>query len=390
MNDKSLTTTHALLLAVIVIAGCKEQTKTETAALSPNVKGDQISFPSGSKQEESLKVETVTPRTLNLTRLTGRLAWDDDVTVRIFSPVAGRVTSILVKEGQKVNKDDVLARVASPDFWQAQTEAKRATSDLALSEKVLTRTRDLFKHGAAAQKDLDAAETDFIQKTSERQRALSLLELYGGKIEAPEEMHLFPLRALLDGTLVERNLTQGQEVRPDTQLGNAPNIFAPYFVGSDPTRLWLWVDVNELGINELKQGQKLRLYSPAYTNQVFEGEIDWVGNSLNPDTRTVKVRARVGNPDKLLKAEMYVTVDIDEQQPPGFDISGKAVFLDLRDNQHYLFVEQSPGEYVRRQVKVGMERNGRISILDGVTEGQRVVTEGALLLKTILEGGAQS
>jgi cobalt-zinc-cadmium efflux system membrane fusion protein len=378
-----------ILLAALVFAtgGCKPSAKPEAAATGPKVEGGKISFPPGSKQEESLKVEAVGARESGLTRLTGRLAWDDDVTVRIFSPVSGRVISVEGQVGKAVKREDVLARVASPEFWQAQTDARRAASDLALSEKTVTRTRELFAHGAAAQKDLESAETDYLQKSSEKERALALLGLYGGVAGETNQMNLYPIKALLDGTLVERNLTPGQQVRPDTQLGNVASVFSPYFVVSDPTRLWVWVDVNETGLGALKAGQKMRVYTPAYTNRVFEAQVELVGDSLDPLTRTVKVRGWVANPDRLLKAEMYVTADIDERQEAGFEMPGKTVFLDLKDNQHYLYVEEGPGVYARRRVRVGGEQNGRILVMEGLEAGRRVVVEGALLLKSMEEGG---
>ncbi len=107
--------------------------------------------------------------------------------------------------------------------------------------------------------------------------------------------------------------------------------------------------------------------------------------TLDPATRTVKVRGAVANPDKLLKAEMYVTVDVaqatDKLADAGVEIPAASVFM--VDNQYYLFVETAAGHFKRQQVKVGTEADGKIPVFDGVTAGQKVVSEGALLLQSI-------
>jgi cobalt-zinc-cadmium efflux system membrane fusion protein len=365
--------------AVFLATGCHQEKRTAEAPTA-KVDGQTIVFPADSKQQAALAVEPAAARKTCVSQMNGRLVWDEDVTVRVFSPVGGRVSSILALEGQKVEKDAVLARVASPEFWQAQADAARATSDLALAEKTLKRLRDLQEHGAAALKDVEAAEADFTQKTSEKERAMSLLALHGGQAGSTAD-RLYSLRSPLPGVVVERNITPGQEIRPDTMLANAPQLFTPLYVMSDPTRLW---------ISKLKAGQKLRVYSQAYKDKAFDGEVELVGASLDPATRTVRARGRVNNPLGLLKAEMYVTVDIDEGSGGGVDISSKAVLTNLKDNERYVFVEESPGQYVRRAIKVGSEQNGRVSVQGGLAPGQKVVTDGCLLLQSMLEGGSNS
>ena len=114
--------------------------------------------------------------------------------------------------------------------------------------------------------------------------------------------------------------------------------------------------------------------------------MDKIGDTMDPATRTVKVRGLVANPDKLLKAEMYVAVDVvqaaDKLAAAGVEIPASAVFM--MDNQYYLFMETASDHFRRQLVKVGTEQDGKVPVFEGITAGQKVVTEGALLLQSIV------
>jgi cobalt-zinc-cadmium efflux system membrane fusion protein len=170
-------------------------------------------------------------------------------------------------------------------------------------------------------------------------------------------------------------------------LANATNLFAPLFVVSDPARLWLQVDAAETDLANLQAGEPVRVTSNAFPGTVFNGSITNIAPELDPVTRTVRVRGVVENPGGLLKAEMYVSVDVlrDESKVAraGVEVASKAIFT--IDQKSYLFVELSPGRFERRQVEIGTEKDGRVPVLSGVSAGQRVVAEGGLLLQAVLE-----
>jgi cobalt-zinc-cadmium efflux system membrane fusion protein len=377
------------LLAAIGLSGCRREVQAPEPP-APRVEGDKVDFPSDSPQLASLTIETAQPRKLAITNVTGRLCWDDDLTVRVFTPVAGRVTSIPGELGKPVSVGAPLAEIDSPDFGQAQADARTADGNLRLADKAEARAKELFDHGAAAQKDVESAEAADIAAAAERDRARAKLALYGGG--APGDREVYVLRSPVAGVVVEKNINPGQEVRSDQMLANAPNLFAPLFVVSDPTRLWLQLDVAESDLQALQPGQQLRVHSQAFPGRVFSGEVEVIGDSLDPATRTVQVRGYVGNPEKLLKAEMYVradvVVDTAESARVAVEIPARSVFM--RDNKYYVFVEESPGQYVRQPVTVGAEQDGKVPIFDGISAGQRVVTYGCLLLESLVEFGERS
>jgi cobalt-zinc-cadmium efflux system membrane fusion protein len=373
------------LLTAFTLAGCAQKEASSAAEPStPKVAGEEVIFTAGSPQLDSLVVETAQPRTMATRHLTGRLYWNDDVTVRIFTPVAGRVESVLADIGQPVTAGMPLAEIDSPDFGQALANARAAVGNLAAAEKAFTRAKELFAHGATAQQDVESAEAAYTAALAERDRAEATLANYGGSDHGTNEVYI--LRSPLAGVLVEKNINPGQEVRADQMLANAPNLFAPLFVVSDPEKLWLQLDVSESDLPSIQVGQQLRIFSQAFPEKIFDGTVDNIGAELDPATRTVKVRGVLANPDKLLKAEMYVAVDLmqaaDKLAAAGVEIPASAVFM--MDNQYYLFVETASDHFRRQTVKVGAEQDGKVPVFEGVTAGQKVVTGGTLLLQSIV------
>lgn len=373
-----------LLPLWLALAGCAKQAPATPGLPEPKVNGDQVQFAPSSPQLESIHTEEARPRTVAVHHLTGRLYLDDDVTVHVFSPVAGRVTRVLADLGQAVTNGSALVEVDSPDFGQALSAARTAVANLAAADKSNVRTKELLAHGAAAQKDVEASEAAYLAALAERDRAEAVLANFGGSDKSTNELYV--LRAPLAGVIVDKSLNPGQELRADMMLGNVPQTFNSLFTISDPTKLWLQLDVPEKELSVLATGEKLIVHSEAFPVKAFEGTVDKIGDSMDPATRTVKVRGRVANPQGLLKAEMYVTVDVvepaDHLAQAGVEIASSSIFM--VDDQDYLFIETTPGEFERRQVTVGAEADGKIPVFTGLSSGQKVVTEGALLLQSIL------
>ncbi|HUD84400.1 MAG TPA: efflux RND transporter periplasmic adaptor subunit [Candidatus Saccharimonadales bacterium] len=374
------------LLGVVCLLGCNKEKPAAVADLpSPKVDGEKVIFLTNAPQLASISVQAAEVRTLAVTHVTGRLYWNEDTTVGVFTPVAGRVTDVRVDLGQAISIGTPLAEIDSPDFAQALANARTSVGNLAAADKAFSRSKELLAHGAAAAKDVEAAEAAYVAALAERDRAEAVLANYGGSDKSTNSVYI--LRSPIAGVLVDKNINPGQELRADLMLANAPNLFAPSFIVSDPTKLWLQLDVTESDLSALHTGQRLQVSSRAFPGKVFEGVVDRIGDTMDPSTRTVKVRGIVNNPDTLLKAEMYVLADVVENAaqagPLGVEISAKALFM--KGDDSFVFLEESPGTFERKQVKVGVEQDNKVPIYEGISPGQKVVTEGALLLQALVE-----
>jgi len=355
--------------------------KTEAGATPPKVSGATIAFPESSAQLEAIVSEPVrAAESINHT-LNGRLVWDEDRTVRVFTPLAGRVELVRVTPGDRVAAGQVLATIASPDYGQTQAEASRAAADFVVASKNLERTRDLAANGVVAEKDLHSAEADFERAKGELARVTARNKLYGGSSAVDQR---FELKTPVAGAVVEKNINPGQEVRPDQLTSNA----APLFVITDPKRLWVQLDANERDLTFLRVGMPVVLRTPAYPEHTFPGRVEAISDSIDPSTRMIKVRASVANPERALKAEMFVTGEFDVARAEGVLVPAPAVFL--VGDRHYVFVEEAKGRFTRTEVGRDGEVGGNVSVISGLRPGQRVVTVGPLLLQQVLQTQAGS
>jgi cobalt-zinc-cadmium efflux system membrane fusion protein len=363
-----------ILLLTASVTGCNNVTKVDTTP-QPKVSGETVIFPAGSPQLASLVLEPVIERQALPSNLNGKLTWNEDKTVRIYTPFAGRVARILVQPGDRVKQGQTLAIIASPDFGQAQSEARRARSDYSLAQQNLTRIKDLNEHGVVAGKDLYAAEADYARAQAEMQRTQLRLQSYGGGSEIDQT---YALRSPIPGVVVEKSINPGQELRPD-QAGNAPALF----VITDPSSLWAVLDASEKDLAQLTLGKRIAIRTPSYRGEDFIARIASISDFLDPATRTLKVRATLDNSHRKFKGEMFVTAEIPQDGPAQLQIPAKAMFF--QGGKNFVFVEQEAGSFTRQQVSPGDASDGNIAILAGLQPGQKVVADGALLLQLMLQ-----
>jgi cobalt-zinc-cadmium efflux system membrane fusion protein len=371
------------LLAASLLTACAKSAPDSKGLPPPTREGDTLTFEAGSPQLAAFKVEPAAEQRPAPLAVTGRLAWNEDATVRIFSPLAGRLVALKAPVGVRLAAGDLLAEISSPDFGQAQADAARAATDLAAAERTKERVARLVERGAAPRKDLDAADADLSRARSEARRTSARLARWGGDAardaaRGPDQ--LFRLTSPIAGVVVERNANPGQEARPDAPV--------PLFVVSEPRALWVLLDVTERDIASVKTGDHLALRTDAYPGRTFPGRLDLVGDALDPASRTVKARGSVDNAGSLLKAEMYVTVEVESRAAKAAVVPARAVLT--VDGKRFCFVADGPARFRRVAVEVGVERDGKVPVVSGLPEGAGVVTDGSLLLASLFASGKSS
>jgi cobalt-zinc-cadmium efflux system membrane fusion protein len=367
MSLKKIPTLIAIM-SLAALAACQDKAEPVAAAQMPIIQNNQLRYPAGHPQLPLL-VSTPAVEAKALTvELPARLVWNEEKTQRIYPAFAGRVTHITADVGQAVGAGQVLAQLASPEFGSAQADTSRAQADATLARQALQRQRELFDAGVVARKDLEQAEADATRAQAEVARAQARTSLYGSASGVNQQLGL---RSDMRGVVVERNLNPGQEVRPD-------GAGQPIFVVSDPSSLWVQIDAQEADLKDLRLGAKVNLLLAHLPDQKFEAVVQAVTDQIDPTTRTIKIRALVNNPQRLLKNEMLAKVRYDRKVGESLEVPATAVFL--RGDKHYVFVQSQPGVFESRDVTVFHGGAKQVLLSEGLKPGELVVSQNGLLL----------
>lgn len=366
----------AACAAFVLLQACSKP-ETPPPAPMPSVHGAEVRFPQ-QQDPADIRLADVMPASERPLVLPGRLVWDEDRTARIYAPFSGRLERIGVQLGQTVAAGSALAQLSAADMGQAQADVWKAQADERLARQQLERAQSLLEVGAVARKDLEAAQAEAQRSQAELQRARARLQPYGVRWEAggtqPLQQNL-PLTTPVGGVLVERNASPGLEVRPDTAT-------APLFVVSDPTRLWALLDLDEMHLSRVQVGARMVLSTAAWPDERYEATVQHVASVVDPQSRTVKVRAQVANPKLQLRAEMFVQAQVDAHDGLPL-VPADAVFV--RGQQLGVFVSLGQGRFERRWVQLRTAGPQWWHVVQGLKAGEKVVVGGALFLNQMLD-----
>ena len=282
--------------------------------------------------------------------------------------------------GTQVKTDQPLLYVASPDITGAFSTYRKAVNHLALEKQNLDRSKDLLDHKAIAQRDFEQAQADYNDAQTDVQTALQALKILGvpekevtdaaqqGTTVRPE----LPMRAPLPGTIVQKLVNPGQVIQAGTTIA---------FVISDVSTVWVQAHVYEKDLREVRMEDTAEVRSASFPDDVFRGRVTYIGNALDPATRTTPVRIVTANPHGFLKKDQFVDVVIrDRATRDVLAVPTSAVLYDT-ENLPFVYVQAEPGKFGQRQVTIGTQQNGMTEITQGLTEADHIVARGSLFLQ---------
>lgn len=351
-------------------------------------------------QWTNLGVEQVLTESFRSEHITeGKISIDEDQSTLIFSPYSGRVLRLFVRTGQMVEKGQPLFVVEATDTVQTQNDfiaavsaRNKAHSQLHVAEISERRHRELFEKKSLSAREYDntqailtAAQNDARSSDTALEASRNRLRILGLSDEEIEALKnhgaISPetiIRAPITGTIVQRKVGPGQYV--------TNSVSDPVFVIGDLSKVWLIAYVRESAAPLARIGQTIRFNVLAFPQKPFEAEIDYVSSTLDSTTRRLYVRATIDNPDKILKPEMFASVTLltgDDNIYPS--LPREAVIYD-GDEARVWVAREDKGIEVR-PVKVGTGKGKRLSIIDGLKEGERVVVKGSIFLDRQTSGG---
>ncbi len=354
------------LVATLALGGCRRDTP---AMADDHVPAGEVRLPPGSPKLASITLDTVRVRKEKVVAvLPAQLALDEDHTVRVTSPVTGRIRSLDAAAGDRVPVGGALAHIVSSDVAQAQSDLQRAEAALTTASASLARTRDLYAHQVLAQRDLQQAVNDSTQARAERDRSLARVQQLGAAAGVGQE---YVLRAPIRGTVVDRTANPGMEVRPDLPL--------PLFTVSSLDTLWLTANVYERDLSAVHQGQRTTFTTEALPGRRIVAGVSYVSAALDPTTRTAVLRARVPNPDGSLRPATFGVLRVSAPDATGVPVV-PTMALVTHGRETVVFVQLAPGRFVMRPVEVADDDGETAVIVSGLRVGELIVTRGSLFL----------
>jgi cobalt-zinc-cadmium efflux system membrane fusion protein len=357
----------------LLASACHEPPRAAQAASAP-LPADETRIDTTSGKLAYIRVETATLRRDRVVAaLPSQVVMDEDHTVRVMTPVTGRVVSLDAAEGDEVAAGAPLAHILSADLAQAASDEAKARAAAVQAHAALAREEDLYAHHVAALKDLEQARNDAVQANAELARARSRLTMLGAGGAADSTIgSQYVLRAPIGGLVVARTTNPGAEVRPD--MGT------PLFTITSLDVVWLTANVYQRDLAAVHRGAKLRFTSDAVPGRQFDATVSYISGTLDPQTRTAIVRATVQNDGHLLRPLETGMAEVLTTAPhPLLTIPTRA--LVTHGTSTVVWVELARGFYQRRPVVVGEDDGRTAVILQGLSPTDRVVVDGSLLVE---------
>lgn len=368
------------LIALLALSSCTSKGAGAPAEAPAPAQADATLFQVPQNQMAQLKIAEVRKTVWSpAVRTTGTVDWDADQTTQAITQVSGPISRLLVDTGAVVSAGQPLLYVASPDLSTAVTTYKKARNRQEYSKKALDRAKDLLEHKVIAQKDLEVAEQDHNDASAEVENDLQALKIFGvtqQEIEQAQDQGVainpqLAVRAPIAGVVVQKLVTPGLVIQAGTTA---------CFTISDTSTVWVWGHIYDRDLESVRTGNTVELSNAAF-RQTFTGTVSYIGSLIDPATRTTPVRIVTKNPAGLLKKDMFLDAVINTKSGRRVLAAPTSAILRTEDNLPFVYVEVEPGKFAQRLVTLGVQQGSETELTSGVTEGQKVVAEGALFLQ---------
>ncbi|MGX2039078.1 efflux RND transporter periplasmic adaptor subunit [Methylocaldum sp. MU1018] len=357
-----------LALGVWPAFGQQETQEAETTA--------EIAVTAPPSLLERLKIEPVASMEIGETlHLPGRVTLNEHRVARVGPSVTGRVTEITAFIGQNVRQGQRLATINSTELSIAQAAYLKAKTQMNLQRLAVERARRLLEADVISRAELTERESGLTEIEVELRASADQLAVMGMSENAIQRLSrsgqidsVVQVTATLSGTVIERNISIGQIAQPADDL----------FTIADLSEVWVVAEAPEQQAYLVETGGQAEVQIPALPGQKITGKVIYVADIVNPSTRTVTVRMEVENPERKIKPEMLATMVIHRPRITALNIPAKAVVR--TDDRDYVFVQTAADQFVLTPVSLGPDLGGLRRVVAGLSEGQRIVVDGAFHL----------
>ncbi len=374
---------------------------------SPGPFNGLLIVPKAKRQAVGMQIATVEAQTKPLMlELTGTTDFDQNTLAKVRPLFDARVTQVFKSTGQPVRKGDPLVEIYSTTMAAAKADYRtkygqwihdkklvesrrqlaidKQISNVAWVDTLVTELTSRVNYLAAE----DKLVTYGIPATEIKRLQVDLMdevkEVEAGKDIDKDKAHLADMqdisklivRAPIDGVIVER----------DVVSGNFYDDMAVLMVISPMERLWVWGNVYEKDQDQVHLGQTWDIFFPYLDNLQVEGKVEHISARVDPNTRTLKIRASIPNPKKELKAEQLVKAVLEIPAIPGHTVIPRNAMASINgENCCFVQTPDNPDGFVRRVIDVDQENHDFVIVRGGLSPGEKVVTNGSLILAQLYE-----
>ena len=383
--------TFTIFLATVSLTACgrgseetaKPAPAASTAAEAPHKEDpNTVEVDEGMLRDLRITTRDVESRTgSDLVMLLGELAVDQRAYAEVGTPVAARVTRLLVNAGDAVRSGQTLAELTSPELARERAEYLSASARLKLAEAALERKRGLAAEKIAPLREVQEAESAAGEARAALRASRASIAAFG--VEPPTDdgdgatSSVFVLRSPVSGSVIERTAVIGQMLDPSA---------AAFRIGNLST-LWLNVHAFERDAVRIRQGVTARLSFPALPGQDFAGSVTMVGRHVERESRTVPVRIDVKNRDNLLRPGMSATATLPVGESGAAILTVPVASVQRVRNEWCVFLPKDANHFEIRRIGRGRDLGGEVEVLSGLRAGESIVVDGAFLLKAQAEKG---
>ena len=381
-------------LSVTLLAGCgdksnapekdaKQSEKTESTSKGETTPEPEKHEEKSEEKQLTLTAEEAQKAGIKLQKLelqerseqlivTATIQANQDKLAHVGPRVTGRVVKVIANLGDQVKPGKTLVMLDSIELGEARSIHVQAASEAAVTQAGFERAQRLHADNIIPEKDYLRARAEHEKSRASLRAASDKLRMMGVD---PEKLSgsVFPLVAPFAGTIIEKNAVLGELATPDKSL----------FTVADLSVLWIEADLFEKDLGKVKVGAQASVTASAYPGEVFKGRLTYISSTMNKETRTIKARVEVPNPDGRLKPEMFASAAINttEASAKALLVPEEAVLL--VQGQPTVFIAEHGG-FEPRAVEVGERITGYAVLKSGVAVGERVVVSGAYALKARL------
>ncbi|MCW5924201.1 MAG: efflux RND transporter periplasmic adaptor subunit [Saprospiraceae bacterium] len=297
-------------------------------------------------------------------RLFGKISADNNKVAQVYPIVGGNVLKINVEVGDYVRRGDVLAVMRSGEVAGFQKDRLNALNDVAIAEKNLQVARDMFAGKLLTEKEVIAAQRELDKARAELERVNELYSIYSLR-----DGSIYNITAPMNGFVLAKDINQNEQLRSDRT--------EPVFAIAEINEVWALANVNESDIGKVRLGIPAAVHTVSFPDDVYRGQVDKIYNTIDPETKAMKIRVKIPNPTLKLKPEMNATVNL--RFPEGSSlVAVPAASIIFDKGKNWVMVYRDRSDIETRLVHLHSQVGDKAYITAGLEPGEKVISKNGL------------